>query len=77
MYFPFSVSLYITYHWQIGIAQLVPQLGYGLDGLGFKFWQEQEIFLFSKASRTNSAVHPKPHNKWVPRFFPRGNAAKA
>jgi len=33
--------------------------------------------LFSKASHTNSEVHPKPDNKWVPRFFPRGNAAKA
>ena len=40
------------------IAQLVQRLGYRLDDLGFKFWQKQEIFLFSKASQTSSDAHP-------------------
>jgi hypothetical protein len=48
----------------------------GLDDPGLDLRQVQEIFIFSKTSRsTLGPIQPPAH--WVPVFFPRGKVARA
>jgi len=64
-------------HWSVaGIVWTVYWLGYRLDGLGFKFREEQGNFLFAKTSSPSfRSTHPPI--ELVPEFFPRDKVAGA
>jgi hypothetical protein len=54
--------------------QAVWSLGYGLNNLGFKSQQQQEIFIISVMSRPVLAPTQPPIQR-VPEFFPGGKTA--
>ena len=49
-------------------------MGYDLDGVGFEFRQEQEIFLFSETPSSAVRLSQTPL-QWVSALFPGGKAA--
>ena len=57
-------------------AQSVQWLGYMLEDLGFKSWQKQENYLFSKTSRPAAATN-QPPPQWNLSFFSGSKVAGA
>jgi len=67
---------FINIFWSVGTrtAQSVYRISYMLDGIRYKSWQGQEIFLFSQMPRL--ALEPmQPPVKQVLALFPRHKAA--
>jgi len=61
---------------QYGAAHSVQCLGYTLEYLGFKTWQEQDNYLFSNTS-TPAPARTQPLTQWKPEFISGSNMASA
>ena len=54
---------------QYGAAYSVQWLGYMVEDLGFKSWQQQGNYIFTKTSRSPPAP-TQPPTQWKPQLFP-------